>query len=81
MTVFNCQEVLDRVVFYVDGEIEQAERYQVDEHLKGCKACTQEYAVETHISTMIVSSDFNPISTQELVDRALTQYREQNRGI
>lgn len=81
MTVFNCQQVLDRVVFYVDGEIEQSERDQVDEHLKSCKSCTQEYAVETRISSMIVSSDWNPVSTQELVDRALSQYREENRGI
>jgi mycothiol system anti-sigma-R factor len=75
MTVFNCQETLDRVFYYIDAELSEEERTKVDQHLTNCEACTREYAVETRISSMIVSSDLAPISTQDLVDKALSKYR------
>lgn len=76
MTVFNCQQVLDKVVFYLDNEIDQSEREPIDQHLKECKSCVEEYAVEARISSMILSSAWNPVSTQELVNRAMQNFRK-----
>lgn len=34
-----CGEVLERLSSYVDGELAEAERAQVDAHLRGCDWC------------------------------------------
>lgn len=34
-----CFEVLERLCLYLDGELEAAERENVEEHLRGCDWC------------------------------------------
>lgn len=36
-----CFEVLDRLSDYLDGELGEAERSQVEAHLSGCSECTR----------------------------------------
>ncbi len=36
-----CHEVLDKLSDYIDGELPAAERAQLEQHLKGCDACTR----------------------------------------
>ena len=36
-----CSEVLERLSDYVDGELQPAERRAVEEHLRGCDACSR----------------------------------------
>jgi anti-sigma factor RsiW len=36
-----CFDVLDRLSDYLDGELEEAERLQVEAHLAGCDECTR----------------------------------------
>lgn len=35
-----CSQVLERLSDYLDGELEAADRAQVEAHLSGCDACT-----------------------------------------
>lgn len=74
MTVFNCQQVLDRASLYIDSELTEDEAVAIDTHLRGCLGCAEEYAVEQRISSMLISSDWNPVSTEELVQKAMTNY-------
>lgn len=76
MTVFNCQQVLDKATFYLDNEVIEDEKVAIDSHLRECKACAEEYAVEARISSMIISSDWNPISTEDLVQQAMINYMQ-----
>lgn len=76
MTVFDCQQVLDKATFYLDNEVTEEEKVAIDDHLRQCKVCAEEYAVETQISSMIISSDWNPISTEDLVEQAMTKYMQ-----
>lgn len=36
-----CSQVLARLSEYLDGELPAAERRAVEEHLRGCDACTR----------------------------------------
>lgn len=76
MTFFNCQQVLEKSSFYLDNEVNDSEREAIDKHLRECKSCVEEYAVEARISSMIISSNWNPISTEELVQKAMQNYMQ-----
>ena len=38
----DCQHVRDQLVWYIIGELDEAERDAVEEHLAGCFACYKE---------------------------------------
>lgn len=38
---FHCFDVLDRLSDYLDGELSEEERRQVEAHLAGCDECTR----------------------------------------
>jgi len=76
MTVFNCQQVLDKATFYLDNEVTEDDKLAIDSHLGECKSCAEEYAVEARISSMIISSDWNPIRTEDLVQQAMQNYMQ-----
>jgi hypothetical protein len=40
----NCDEVKDRLIFYLGGEVTTGERRLVKQHLAGCSACQQDLA-------------------------------------
>ena len=76
MTVFNCQQVLEKATFYVDNEVTDDEKVAIDSHLRSCKGCAEEYAIEVRISSMLLSSAWNPISTEDLVKKAMFKYMQ-----
>lgn len=76
MTVFNCQQVLEKATFYVDNEVTEEEKVAIDTHLRSCKSCAQEYAIEVKISSMLLSSSWNPISTEDLVKKAMINFMQ-----
>jgi predicted anti-sigma-YlaC factor YlaD len=36
-----CEEVLDRLSDYLDGDLTAGERARVEDHLRGCAGCTR----------------------------------------
>jgi anti-sigma factor RsiW len=39
MTSYTCQDVIDRLLGYTEGELQESERRLVEEHLLDCKSC------------------------------------------
>ena len=37
----SCEQVLERLSEYLDGELPAADRAAVEEHLRGCNACAR----------------------------------------
>ncbi len=37
--MFNCDEVIQLLTDYVDGELEPAAQSKLDQHFKGCRSC------------------------------------------
>ena len=48
-----CEEALDRLFEYIDGELTPAEWEQVGEHLKACPPCEAERQLNEKIKTRV----------------------------
>ena len=55
MTVFNCDEVLNKVYDYLHGELADEDRSGIEKHLPECSDCAKEYALESTITKKIRS--------------------------
>jgi mycothiol system anti-sigma-R factor len=48
-----CDEVLQRVYFFIDNELDGASRQQIEQHLDECGPCLDEVAVERLVKALI----------------------------
>jgi mycothiol system anti-sigma-R factor len=48
-----CDDVLQRVYFFIDNEIDGATRDQIQQHLDECGPCLDEVAVERLVKALI----------------------------
>jgi len=58
-----CNEVLEEVSAYYDGELNLKLHYLVDNHLKNCKGCRSEYDNLVKISKLLKSAYAKEIET------------------
>ena len=46
---FDCDETFRRLDDYLDRELSEAETAAVEEHLRGCLRCSEEFSVEREL--------------------------------
>lgn len=56
MAKHECEEALDRLFEYIDGELTPAELEQVGAHLKDCPPCEAERQLNEKIKTRVSST-------------------------
>lgn len=56
MSENNCNDTLGKVFDFLANELEESDRTNVLDHLEECQACQKEYAIESKISKIIISS-------------------------
>ncbi|GLX02898.1 mycothiol system anti-sigma-R factor [Microtetraspora sp. NBRC 16547] len=49
----DCGEVLDRVYSYLDGELDDARRADIRQHLEECGPCLEEYGLEKVVKQLV----------------------------
>jgi mycothiol system anti-sigma-R factor len=52
----DCSEVLGRVFFFLDNELEQADCNQIQQHLDDCGPCLARYDLERTVKTLVARS-------------------------
>ena len=52
----DCSEILDRVFFFLDNELEQADCAQIQQHLDECGPCLAKYDLERTVKTLVARS-------------------------
>jgi mycothiol system anti-sigma-R factor len=52
----DCSEVLERVFFFIDNEIEQADHDDIVKHLDECGPCLQKYDLERTVKALVARS-------------------------
>ena len=52
----DCSDVLDRVFFFLDNELDQASCTQIQEHLDDCGPCLARYDLERTVKTLVARS-------------------------
>jgi mycothiol system anti-sigma-R factor len=52
----DCSEVLDRVFFFLDNELDQADSSDIQRHLDECGPCLAKYNLERTVKTLVARS-------------------------
>ena len=55
-----CDEVLDRVYEYIDGEMDLERRHEIKEHLEECSPCLREFGLEEAVKAIVKRSCSDP---------------------
>jgi mycothiol system anti-sigma-R factor len=52
----DCSEVLERVFFFIDNELDQANLSQIQRHLEECGPCLEKYDLERTVKALVARS-------------------------
>ena len=52
----DCSEVLGRVFFFLDNELDQASCQEIEQHLDDCGPCLAKYNLERTVKTLVARS-------------------------
>ncbi|HYO39628.1 MAG TPA: mycothiol system anti-sigma-R factor [Nocardioidaceae bacterium] len=71
----DCSEVLDRVFFFIDNELPNADASAIQVHLAECGPCLAKYDLERTVKTLVARSccEHAPVG---LRDKVLLRIRE-----
>jgi mycothiol system anti-sigma-R factor len=71
----DCSEVLERVVFFIDNELEEADCDQIQRHLDECGPCLDKFDLERTVKALVARS-CPEHAPEGLRDRVLFKIRE-----
>jgi mycothiol system anti-sigma-R factor len=71
----DCQEVLERVFFFIDNELERADSEEIQHHLDECGPCLQKYDLERTVKSLVARS-CTEHAPESLRERVLLQIRQ-----
>ena len=52
----DCAEILERAIFFIDNELDQADGAQIQHHLDECGPCLEEFDLERTVKALIARS-------------------------
>ncbi|HZJ06793.1 MAG TPA: mycothiol system anti-sigma-R factor [Nocardioidaceae bacterium] len=70
----DCSEVLQRVVFFIDNELEQADCAQIQQHLEECGPCLDKFDLERTVKALVARS-CSEHAPESLRDKVLLSIR------
>jgi mycothiol system anti-sigma-R factor len=50
---FDCREALHRIYHFLDGELTQARRHEIEAHLDSCSPCFQMFGFEAELRRVV----------------------------
>lgn len=71
----DCREILDRVFFFIDNELAQADCEQIQQHLDDCGPCLAKYDLERTVKALVQRS-CSEHAPETLRDRVLLRIRQ-----
>ena len=71
----NCAEVLARLVFFVDNELDDADCATIQQHLDDCGPCLADYDVERSVKALVARSCCET-APEELRERVRVSIRQ-----
>ncbi len=70
-----CADYLERIVYFIDNELDEADCSEVQVHLDECGPCLEKYDLQRTVKT-IVARSCAEAAPSELRDRVLYRIRE-----
>jgi mycothiol system anti-sigma-R factor len=71
----DCSEFLQRIVYLLDNELDEADCSVVRAHLDACNPCLEKYDLQRTVKAIVARSCSEPAPT-ELRERVLLRIRE-----
>lgn len=72
----SCSEVLDRVYWYLDGEVSEDDCESIRQHLDECGPCLREFGLEEAVKRLIAKHCGCDHAPSDLRDKVLVRIRE-----
>ena len=71
----DCSEVLERVFFFIDNEMQNADKGEIERHLDECGPCLQKYDLERTVKSLVARS-CSEHAPESLRDKVLLRIRQ-----
>lgn len=71
----DCSDFLERIVYFIDNELDEADCSVVRMHLDSCNPCLERYDLQRTVKS-IVARSCSEAAPNELRDRVLLRIRE-----
>jgi mycothiol system anti-sigma-R factor len=71
----DCAEFLDRIVYFIDNELDEADCSAVRVHLDTCNPCLEKYDLQRTVKSVVARSCAE-VAPDELRSRVLFRIRE-----
>ena len=71
----NCEEILARMVFFVDNELDDADCATIQQHLDDCGPCLADFDVERSVKALVARSCCET-APEELRERVRVSIRQ-----
>ena len=71
----DCSEVLERVFFFIDNELETADTDEIQHHLDECGPCLEKYDLERTVKALVARS-CSEHAPEALRDKVLLRIRQ-----
>ncbi len=71
----HCSEVLQRIFFFIDNELDSADCDEIQHHLDECQPCLEKYRLETTVKALVARSCAEHAPDQ-LRERVLLRIRQ-----
>lgn len=71
----DCSEVLERVFFFIDNELDGANKGEIETHLVECGPCLQKYDLERTVKALVARS-CSEHAPESLRDKVLLKIRQ-----
>jgi mycothiol system anti-sigma-R factor len=71
----DCADFLERIVYFLDNELDQADCSAVRAHLDSCNPCLEKYDLQRTVKAVVARS-CSEAAPQELRERVMLRIRE-----
>jgi mycothiol system anti-sigma-R factor len=72
----DCTEVIEQVYLYLDGEIDDADRSKVRQHLDECAPCLRQFGLEQDVKALVARCCGGDTAPDGLKQRLLVRLQE-----
>jgi mycothiol system anti-sigma-R factor len=72
----DCADVIEQVYLYLDGEIDDAMRTTVRQHLDECAPCLRKFGLEQDVKALVARCCGNDIAPDGLRDRLVVRLQQ-----
>jgi mycothiol system anti-sigma-R factor len=72
----DCSEIIERVYYYLDNEIDDSDRHRIREHLDECAPCLRQYGIEQEVKALVARCCGADVAPDDLRARVISKLQQ-----